>query len=344
MSYPGVDLVTDHAAIVVQRRPVVSFTSWIADAMRRCAEEGRVMQIVTPSDARLTRPLRMALRPPSSHWVVRDDGGGYYEGISGVRLRWDDTAFVPDVDDHGSGTVAEAFTRAADDLGVLLTLNVVVRHPAPERTTLGLAVERLVSALTGSSPSGWGPAEPATQPWNRADLTTACRDRGSRPTHLVFVAASVADAAPTALGTIRATPGDAGVEEMAEIVIGYRDARTVPREDLGALIGMATAKVPFDSLLAFREVGPPDLTVLPHWVGLPTPIGVALGPGLVRTVGRNRVFNAEGFRPLAVGGVEPSVWYSVDGDDSDSTDRHERLHRLLQHLGGDKYFRYFGTR
>jgi hypothetical protein len=336
---PAADLVTDHAAIVVQDRPVVPLSSWIADAIRQCGGDGRVLQIVTSSDARITAALRTAMRSEPAQWVARDDGG-YYDGLSGVRLMWDGGRFVSDLDDEGKATVAEPFTQASDGLRAQLALTLLVRHPMPERMTLGLAAERLTAALTGSPPTGWGATEPLTRPWDRSELTAACRERGSRPTFVVFNGGSGTDAGRAGCGALSVAPRHTDVEETVEMIVVYPPHDDLPLDDLGSLVEIATSGTAFETMVVFRHAGPTDLTVPARWTGFRAPVGLAVGPEQLRGIGRGQALSAPDVRPRIIGGVQPSVWFPLG--DGRSVEGFQRLHRLLQHLGGDSYLRGLG--
>ncbi|HZA80953.1 MAG TPA: DUF6177 family protein, partial [Actinomycetes bacterium] len=102
-AHPAVDVVTGRVAVVLQDRPVVPLTAWLADAARQCAGSGRGLQVVTPPGSRLTTPLRFALDGPDTRWVVRDGGGSCHDGLTGRLLHWDGGAFVPTPTGPGAG-------------------------------------------------------------------------------------------------------------------------------------------------------------------------------------------------------------------------------------------------
>jgi hypothetical protein len=322
MTYPAADLVTERAAVVRQHRSVVPLTAWLADALTRSAADDRELQLVTPPEARLTRALHTALVLPAGRWVVRGDGG-CYDGRSGLRLGWDGAAFVPDED----GTTADAFSRVPQGLGTVLTVSLIARHETVD--AIGSAVEELTLALAGSRPSGWGPAEPISQPWRRANLAAACQARGELPTLLVVRAGSATGAARTVEATVRVSDGD-GVTESVHLAVGLATDDELSPERLGELLG----GVAFESMLVSRQAGRADLTVSPHRVGAPEPIALAMGPRLVRAMGRGRAFNPSGLSVRAVGGADPAAWYPLDPL-PDHVDGYERLHRLVRFLGGE---------
>ncbi|WP_234361190.1 DUF6177 family protein, partial [Streptomyces europaeiscabiei] len=110
---PAVDVVTEHAAVVLVDRPVVALTSWLAEIMRTAVASRRSLQIVTPPGVRLTTAARTTLARVPNGWVVQDPECGYYDGLSGAVLRWQDGAFSPAFAQDGTAAVAAAFTRPA---------------------------------------------------------------------------------------------------------------------------------------------------------------------------------------------------------------------------------------
>uniref|UniRef100_UPI0034E020DF DUF6177 family protein n=1 Tax=Streptomyces flavofungini TaxID=68200 RepID=UPI0034E020DF len=111
---PAVDVLTDKAVVVIQDRPFVAMTNWLADALRTAAAGDRALQIVTPpGGTRLTLPTRTALHGQPHAWVVQDPDCGYYDGLSGAQLRWQDGRFGPARDAEGRVRVADAFRRGA---------------------------------------------------------------------------------------------------------------------------------------------------------------------------------------------------------------------------------------
>ncbi|MFK0175364.1 DUF6177 family protein [Streptomyces xanthochromogenes] len=64
---------TDHASVIVLDRPVVALATWLSDALRAAAADGRALQLDTPPSCRLTRPTRVA---HPNRWVVQDPEHG----------------------------------------------------------------------------------------------------------------------------------------------------------------------------------------------------------------------------------------------------------------------------
>ncbi|WP_461031056.1 DUF6177 family protein, partial [Streptomyces sparsus] len=146
---PAVDVLSDSSAVVIQDRPVVAMTAWLSDALRAAVDSGRGLQIVTPRTSRLTLPTRAALSGPPNRWVVNDGEGGYYDGLSGAELRWQDGGFT------STGTPAPAFTEPARRARSLhaggerqIAVSVRTRQPADRDLLLGGALETVWRRLT----------------------------------------------------------------------------------------------------------------------------------------------------------------------------------------------------
>jgi len=329
VTHPAVDVVTERVAVVLQDRPVVPFSAWLADAVRQCAGSGRGLQLVTPPASRLTTPLRFALDGPDTRWVVRDSGGGTcYDGLSGRLLRWDGGAFVPTpVDpDAGRALAPEFVDPDAARGGQRLVLDVRLRHPATATARLGGALEVLCAALTGEPPRGWGTAEPATEPWDRGELTAFARRRAPAPTLLIVVGGG----RRPAVATTRVSRAASGVDEAVTLVVG--GPGEAPLDALPELADAVAGTEPLVSMLAQVCPGPTDTTWEPRLAGFPVPVGMAVGP---EEVGRLGVANAlDAPVPLArrLGEQErPAVWLHL-GDGTTQTGW-DRLTAVLQHFG-----------
>jgi Family of unknown function (DUF6177) len=327
-AHPAVDVITGRAAVVLQDRPVVPLSAWLAAAVRLCAGSGRGLQVVTPPEARLTTPLRFALDGPDTRWVVRDGTGATcYDGLSGRRLHWDGEAFTPTLagPDAGPALAPEFVDRTPPQAGWQLLLEVRLRHPATATARLGGAIEILCEALTGAPPRGWGTAEPATEPWGRDDLTAMARRRAPAPTLLVVVGGGERPA----VGTTRVSRAASGVDETVTLVVGgaHPDALPAVAEEL------ATGE-PLVSLLAQLCPGRADTTWAARLSGLPVPVGMAVGPDEVARLGLDHALAA----PVPVAHPlgdqhRPAVWFHLG--DATTPAGWERLAAVLQHVGAD---------
>jgi hypothetical protein len=327
--HPAVDVVTDQVAVVVQERPVVPLTSWLVDAASVCARAKQGLQVLTSADARITLPLRTTLSGASARWVVREPGDtGYFDGFSGVPLAWDGSAFSI-LSEQAKAGPSPTFTRPVPDLGSHLVLDVKVLHEAALDLVLGGAVETLARVLCGGEPTGWGIAEPAVNPWDRAEMTELCHRRSPKATWLMFVGSGDR----RFIGSALVSRVTSGVKEEITFLVGYGPAEEPP---LGLLEELAAEFAEAGVLLSMtvqRTPGRTDLTYLPRWCGAPVPVGLAIGAEGVREIGLEHALAAptEG---RAIGPERrPAVWYGLgDGQDPDAW---SRFSDLLKHLRPD---------
>ncbi|TNY34486.1 DUF6177 family protein [Thermomonospora catenispora] len=301
------DVMTPQAMVVLQDRPVAALTPWLAEALGECASSGRTLQIVTPATARLSMPLRVA--GAAVQWVVRDQGG-YYEGLTGRPLQWDGRMFapVPQARDYAPGFV----TRPTGPIGTQLTLTYRARHLPQE--PLGGQVERLITMLTGRPPVGWGEAEPAGRPWQRAELNTRVREHGGT-LRLVVVGSG---GGRTAQAIVEFSQG--GAAEVTTLTVGHPPADPPQIAQLPALVESLVADQPVSSLLAQLSPGRVDVTYEPRWTGQPAPIGMAVAG---ERTGPSGI-------PARKAGT--MTWFELgDGRSADGWKRHQEL---LRHLTG----------
>jgi hypothetical protein len=153
----------------------------MVDAALVATRGGRLLQIVTPADSRLTYPLELMLGEGGSQWIVRS-GAGFREGFTGAPMGWTGSRFSP-VD----GPIPEPDHTRDPGLGSM-EVQISTVHPAAAGLELGTSTVASTHAMTGTEPAGWGAAEPVTEPWSARDVTAFCRDRAPDPTSLVVVA------------------------------------------------------------------------------------------------------------------------------------------------------------
>ncbi len=220
---PAVDVLTDKVAVVIQDRPVVAMTAWLADAFRAAAEAGLGLQVVSPPGTFMSPAVRDSLGGWPSRWVVQDERDGYYDGLTGAVLRWQDGMFAPLAPTHPAQSaapappVAGAFREVARTGERQLAITYRAVHPADERLVLGGGLEAVWRELTGEPPAGWGTAEPANLPWSPRRLTDVARARAPRPTWCVVVG----HPDRPGLATVRVRRTTAGIEEEITLALGY---------------------------------------------------------------------------------------------------------------------------
>jgi len=338
---PAVDVLTERAAVVIQDRPVVAMTAWLADALRAAVAGDRAFQIVSPPGSRLTLPMRTALSGLPHRWVVQDGEGGYYDGLSGSELRWRDGEFA------ATGTPVEAFTGVRPHDESQLALSFRTRLPADEGLTLGGGLEAAWRQLTGALPAGWGTAEPAGQSWSRAALTAYVRGRAPAPTWLVVVgdesaetsagSGGVGGAGRAVLATLRVSVTTGGVEEEVTLAAGYGAGEEPPVGELHELAGELAARHGLVSMLVQRRPGArADLSVPAVLEPPGFPVAFALGAEEVRGVGVERARRPPApVRPRQLGPLDAAGFYYPLPGDADAGGGWAGLERLMSHLAGD---------
>ncbi|WP_231679948.1 DUF6177 family protein, partial [Streptomyces clavuligerus] len=338
---PAVDVLTDRVAVVIQDRPVVAMTAWLADAYRAAAGAGLGLQIVTPTGTALSPAVREPLSSWPSRWVVQDERDGYYDGLTGAVLRWQEGMFAPvdaaaagpvdpRIAEPPDGPVAAAFRPVAGDTGerqLALTFRTV--HPADERLVLGGAVETVWRELTGTAPGGWGTAEPANLPWSPRRLTDIAYARAPEPTWFVVVGTP----GRPGLATVRVRRTEAGVEEEVTLAFGYGRGERPPLDALPAAAGALASRHRLQSLLAQLRRARRDLAVPPRFEGPGVPLAFVLGAEEVRSLPGDRARRT----PLPTAPEElgpasrPALYYRFPGNPSDLSSWTD-FERLMRHL------------
>lgn len=325
-----VDVLTDHAAVVIQDRPVIAATTWLTHLLQTTVSSGRELQIVTPPEARLTMPTRTLLTHAPARWVVRDPACGYYDGLTGSVLAWDQGRFTPALAADGHHPIAAAFkANAATQGDQQLHLSIRTTHPADDALLLGGALEAAWLALTGAAPSGWSTAEPVNLPWSPRQLTELARTRAQKSAATWLVAVGAPD--HPAIATLRVAHTPAGIEEHITIGIGCPANQAPPLDALPELAETLATRHRLTSMLTQLRPARADLTTPPHHEGPPVPVSFTLGPEAVHTVGLTTAESALDTRPTRLGpSARPSLHYSL-GDGTEPTSW-QRLKQLDDHL------------
>jgi hypothetical protein len=337
---PAVDVLTDKVAVVIQDRPVVAMTAWLQDAFRAAANAELGLQIVTPAGTRLSPAVRNSLPGWPSRWVVQDERDGYYDGLSGAVLEWNNGLFVtvesPDATREDPRTpVAASFKEGLADQGDTgerqLAISFRTVHPADDRLVLGGAVEAVWQAVTGEPPAGWGTEEPANLPWSLRQLTDVAYERTPEPTWLVVVGSPERPG----LATVRITRTKAGVEEDVTMAFGYGAAEEVPHDAVPAAAEALATRHDLQSMLVQIRRARRDLSVPPRFEGPGVPYAFVLGAEEVREMPGDRARRTPlGERPRELGPkTRPALYYPLPGDPSDLSGWQD-FERLMRHLKG----------
>ncbi|MCX0245226.1 DUF6177 family protein [Streptomyces drozdowiczii] len=327
---PGVDVLTARAAVVIQGRPVVAATTWLADVARNAARTGRELQLVTPPDTRLTFPFHTLLDGLPSRWVVRNLECGYYDGLSGAVLDWHDGRFAPATTDDGAPRIAEAFRQPAGAEGerqLILSLRTI--HPADDRLTLGGAPELAWRVLTGAPPAGWSTAEPVNVPWSRRQLTELARGRAQRslPTWVVVVGGSDRPS----IATVRVSHTAVGVEERTTIALGYGSGHDVPLDLVPELAASLATDHGLATMLVQLRSARADLSTPARHQPPSAPLSFTLGPDAVTGLGLTGTALADTV-PMHLGPAAGPVLHYVLGDGGGPSGW-ERLRKIQARMG-----------
>ncbi|WP_119729610.1 DUF6177 family protein [Thermomonospora amylolytica] len=315
-AHPAVDVLTRRSAVVVQDRPLVPLSSWLTDVMARCATSGLAVQVLTPHDARITLPLRMALGGPKARWVVQEPGDGYYDGFSGLPLEWDGAVFAPVRQETPRPSDAYLVEPPAG-LGHHLVVDLRLVHEPTSALELGGAVDGLARTLAGTSPRSWGTAEPALARWSPSELTALARRRAPQATFLTFMGPHDAADGPRFGGTARVSRVTSGVKETVTFAVAYEPGRPPPLEELAAVAdGHARAGTLLTMTVQWVP-GRADLTYPPRWQGAAVPVALAVGPEGVAETGAEHMAAAPVEGRVIGDDARPGMWY-VLGDGTDT--------------------------
>ncbi|MEU2369167.1 DUF6177 family protein [Streptomyces pseudogriseolus] len=311
---PVVDVLTGSTSVVLADRPVLALSTWLSDVLRGTARSERALQIVTPPHVRVSAAARATLLHVPNRWVVQDADQGYYDGLSGAVLRWQNGTFAPALSADGTSTVADAFTRTSptDERQLVVAFRTAV--PANEDVVLGEGVEAAWRTLTGSPPAGWGTAEPVNLPWSPSRLTDLARGRAPEPTHLLVTGRP----GRPALGWIRVTRTTAGVEQDVTLHIGYGKDEEPPLDAIAPLAEALVTRHGLTTLLVSVRRASRDLTTPPVLQAPPVPVAFTLGARDVRDIGLTHARRPPvGIRPVPLGPASaPALHYPL-GDGSD---------------------------
>ncbi|WP_329451302.1 DUF6177 family protein [Streptomyces sp. NBC_01724] len=333
---PAIDALTDKVAVVIQDRPVVAMTAWLSDAFRATADAELGLQIVTSPGTTLSPAVRNSLTGWPSRWVVQDERDGYYDGLSGAVLRWQNGMFAPveaadATPDDPRTPVAASFKEFADTGERQLAISFRTVHPADDRLVLGGALEAVWRELTGNPPAGWGTAEPANLPWSLRQLTDVAHDRSPAPTWVVVVGGPDRPG----LATVRISRTTGGVEEDVTLAFGYGAGEEPPVDALPRVAEILATRHHLQSMLIQIRKARRDLAVPPRFEGPGVPVAFVLGAEEAREMPGDRARRTPLSEPPVQLGpkTRPALYYPLPGDPSDLSGWQD-FERLMRHLKG----------
>ncbi|MFD9904961.1 DUF6177 family protein [Streptomyces sp. NPDC059063] len=325
---PAVDVLTASTAVVLADRPVIALTAWLSEVLRATVSSGRALHIVTPPHARLSLPLRTALTGPPNRWVVQDPDCGYYDGLSGAVLRWQDGTFAPALDQHGEATVAAAFTPSGAATERQLTVSFRTHHAPDADLVVGRALETAWQHLTGAAPAGWGTAEPINLPWSPRQLTALARDRAPEPSHLL----AVGHPERPALATLRVSRTESGVAEDVTLSLGHSADEPPPLHAVEPLAEALVAEHGLSTMLVTLRRARRDLTAPARFELPPVPVSFTLGAADIGTLGLDHARRPPlPHRPVPLGPSGAPALHYPFGDGSDASAWND-LQALTRHL------------
>ncbi|NIK59400.1 DUF6177 family protein [Kribbella shirazensis] len=329
---PGVDLITEKVAVVMQDRPVVGMSAWLSDAVASAKAAGRAVQLVTPRSSRITWPVRSALfRTAFARWVVSGDDGEYFDGLNGVRLQWNGDLFVARAaTGRGKPHLHPDFLVRVQPFGQF-QLTVRVRHKPVASLVLGRVAERLFTAASGAAPAGWSTSEPVTQPWSPDALTEYCRRRAPQPTWLVLAGQPGGEFRPS-IGTLETRRTRSGLDETVTLAVAQPGLELPEPHRIGEWIDEIADNFELVSATVLGSYGAADGSYEPRFLGIACPIGVAAGNEAVRASSLAELLKVEGVsRALAIGPAHrPAVWYPIgDGRTPGDWQRYAKLMNKL---------------
>ncbi|MFI7065457.1 DUF6177 family protein [Kribbella sp. NPDC050124] len=312
---PGVDLITENVAVVMQDRPVIGMSAWLSDALTSAKMAQRDVQLVTPKSSKLTWPVRSTLfKGAFSKWVVTGEDGEYFDGLNGVRLKWNGDMFIARSavkPGEQSSDLHPDYVIQEDPFGQL-QFTVRVRHKPVDSLVLGRVAERLFTTATGSGPAGWSTSEPVTQPWSPEALTEYCRDRAPEPTWLILAGQPGAEFRPS-VGTLEARRTKSGVDETVTLAVSQPGMEFPGMHKVGEWIDEIADDFELVSAMVMGSYGEADGTYAPRFLGMACPIGLAAGNEAVRASSLTEMLTVEGIsKALAIGPSHaPAVWYPI---------------------------------
>jgi hypothetical protein len=331
---PGVDLITDRVAVVMQDRPVIGMSAWLSDALSSAKAESRDVQLVTPKTSRISWPVRsMLFNGAFSKWVVIAEDGEYYDGLNGVRLKWNGDLFVaraPAVPGEPTSDIHPDFV-VQEEPSAHLQLTVRVRHEPVAALTLGKLAELLFTRTTGTGPAGWSTSEPVTQPWSPDALTEYCRDRAPAPTWLVVSGQPGAEFKP-AFGTLEARRTRSGLDETVTLAVAQPGLDFPTAQAMGELIDEVADNYELISAMVMGAYGAADATYQPRFLGLACPIGVGAGNEALNGNSVEKALKVPGIsHALAIGPAHrPAIWYPIgEGRDPKDWEKYAKVMETL---------------
>jgi hypothetical protein len=221
MSEHPFDYASDRLCAVIQDKPVVALTSWIAQCYAAAIRSGRNFAVITPSSAAVTLPLAVLLGGTECQWVATSPTNALYDGFTGRSLQWTVDGITP----RSEAEVDSSFLLAEPRPRGYVHVRAETVHQASFAAPIGTFTQTVFESLTGHAPVGWGLHEPVSERWDASAVSSFTFTRSPRSTRLIVVgtpdAGSSVPVPAIALMTIERTAS--AVVESVELLLDRED-------------------------------------------------------------------------------------------------------------------------
>lgn len=258
---------------VLQDKPVVALTSWIARSYAAAVDSGRQFAVLTPSTATITLPLAVLLGEPGCRWIATSPTNDLYDGFTGRTLEWAAKGVAPKAEE----SVEPHFLLTEPEAAGYAHVRAEIVHQASYGARVGVFTQSVVESLTGSAPLGWGLHEPVSEPWDATAVSDFSLDRSPRSTRLVVVGAPGSGSSrgvPT-IGVLTVERTASAVIESVELLLDTDEPLT--GADLGE-IASAMHGAHARSALIGHGVGYSGLARPARFTGSTVPACAVFGP------------------------------------------------------------------
>ncbi|EMY32298.1 hypothetical protein D477_020908, partial [Arthrobacter crystallopoietes BAB-32] len=273
--------------VVFQDKPLATLSPWLAKSRAAAGQDGLQFTLVTPSSTAVSLPLGAMLAEPGCQWLATTAEGTFFDGFTGRVHQWDGAAFQP-LDEIG-----EDFLLTPALPSGLVHVRAETMHPASHSTRIGGFTAQLFTELTGAAPTGWGVAEPVSEPWDEAAVTAHCFERAPETAFLVVVGHPRVGTAAPVIAVVTVERSFHGVHESVELLVespepldaGQLDsfsARMHRNHARTAVLGHA---------LAFSSLARPA-----RFTGVSVPACAVFGPEALQDYGADAALAAAGPR------------------------------------------------
>ena len=337
--HPAVERAADRSVLVAQDRRVVPFSSWIGDAIATHTGQ-KMLQVLTPSTARLTYGMRTFLAGPLGRWVVRGQDGDHFDGLTGLAVRWDDVhGFLPDqepsglhwaVGKPGAEPVQGFLTDFPETTGTQVVVDVSVLQQDPLVPRVGQAAQVVAEHLAKAAPRAWGPHEPTLRAWDREQMVAFAHRR--KPRACVLYLSGPQGRGHPFSGQIRLSWRGSQVLEQVSVVVGFQDEDAITPEVFPVLVEALASAGLVEALRVRRIPGRVDVTYVPVWAGPAIPVGLAIGPERLRRIGVGPARSGPIAGTLVGGGEHRAVWYPVLRDAASPLRALDLVQRQTAHM------------